>query len=125
MKALASAIFSRSLLGFVYQVITVIECIGLAINGSLGTAAAALVGWALCFFASSTFVGLFLARREKKYRAVDLLGIGAIAVVLIACGFWLVARSGVAISMFDIDGRVWALLGIAVGALIVRKKDAL
>jgi hypothetical protein len=121
-KALASAIFSRSLLGFVYQVITVIECIGLAINGSLGTAAAALVGWALCFFASSTFVGSFLARREKKYRAADLLGIGAIAVVLIACGL---ARSGVAISMLDIDGRIWALLGIAVGAFIVRKKDAL
>jgi hypothetical protein len=112
-------------LAFVYSVITVIECIGVAIKGSLGTAIAALVGWAFCFFASSTFVGSFLARRDKKYRVVDLLGIGAIAAALIAGGFWLVARSGVGISMFDIDGRVWALLGIAVGAIIVRKKDAM
>jgi hypothetical protein len=125
MGAWAQAIFSRSFVVFIYLVVTVIESIGLAIKGSLGIAVAALVGWAFCFFASATFVGSFLARHEQKLRITDLFGIGAIATALIAGGFWLVTWAGAEITMLHIDGRLWALVGVALAVVTTRKKDAL
>lgn len=95
---------------------------------SVATGISALGATALTFFAVCTFVGSYLARREKKYRALDLIGIGSIAAVLIFCGFavgyWLPFQINVA-GYATIDGFDWCLLGMVVALFVTRKQDAL
>jgi hypothetical protein len=81
----------------------------------------------MCFFGMAGFIGSFLARREMKYSWKDLLGLGSIAAVLVATGFWLMIWSGFAIALVGIviKGPYWLLLGIGVALLVTEKKHAL
>ena len=125
--ALVSAIFSRGLIVFVYWTITLIVTVPVMLTRSFAVGAAALAACVLCFASVSTVVGSVMARREKKYRATDLIGISTIGLVLLVAGLALMIWSQFYLRLFDveIDGLVWALAGAGVGALTVRRQDAL
>jgi hypothetical protein len=110
-----------------YLVITLLLCGQVALTGSFVVGGSALVGFALCYFATATFFGSFYARREKKYSMTDLAGIGGIAVVLVAAGLALVVWSGFWLNLFGVtvSGLVWALIGIVVAVLTTKKQHAL
>ncbi len=76
--AVVQAIFSRGFVIFLYTIITIFSSAQTMLRSSFELGASALAGTALAFFAACTFVGSFLARKEKKYRVIDLIGIGAI-----------------------------------------------
>jgi drug/metabolite transporter (DMT)-like permease len=123
---LLRAIFSRRLIVFVYWTITLIVTVQMMLQLSFVVGAAALVACALCFASVSTVVGSVLARRQKKYRATDLIGIGAIGLVLLVAGLALMIWSQFYLLFYgvEISGLEWALLAAAVGAVVVRRQDA-
>jgi hypothetical protein len=88
---------------------------------------AALAACALCYSGAAGFMGSLIARREKRYRPVDLVGIGTLGLLLIAVGSALMWWSGFSLRLFDvkIDGVTWALLGAVSAVVVVRKEDAL
>jgi len=113
---------------YIYFVLTLLTCGQAMFRASFFVGASALVGFALCFFSTATFVGSYLARREHKYTQKQLAGIGAIALVLCACGIALVLWSGFWIALSGgttITGLEWAVAGIVIAVLTTRKKDAL
>jgi hypothetical protein len=116
-----------SLLSLAYIALTLITTVDVMLNRSFAIGAAALVSCALCFFGVATFVGSFLARHEKEYGLKDLIGIGAIATILVVAGFALMFWSGFRIiySGYVIEGPYWLLVGIVTALLITRKKHAL
>ena len=81
----------------------------------------------MAFIAASTFVGSCLARREKTYRVFDLLGIGAIAALMMLGGFTLAYWSNFEIKtgFGVVDGFIWLLVVMVAAALVVKKQDAL
>jgi hypothetical protein len=91
--ALVSAIFSRGLIVFVYWTITLIVTVPVMLTRSFAVGAAALAACVLCFASVSTVVGSVMARREKKYRATDLIGISTIGLVLLVAGLALMIWS--------------------------------
>ena len=84
-------------------------------------------GSVLCCLGTASFVGSWLARREKNYSPRDLAKIGAIAAVVSAAGIALLASSGFHFKLFDvvIEGPVWAAVGIIVAMVATKKKHAL
>jgi hypothetical protein len=80
------AIFSRRVLFVIYNFVTVIACGEIFFSGSLSASGAGLLGSVLCCFGTASFVGSWLARREKNYSLRDLSANGAIAAVLDAAG---------------------------------------
>ena len=70
--AVVQAIFSRGFVIFLYTIITIFSSAQTMLRSSFELGASALAGTALAFFAACTFVGSFLARKEKKYRVIDL-----------------------------------------------------
>jgi len=116
-------IFSRRVVFVIYIFVTVIACGEVFFSGSFGASGAGLLGSVLCCFGTSSFVGPWLARREKNYRLGDLSAIGAIAAVLDAAGIALLAWSGFRFKVFDvvIAGPTWAVIGIVV-AMVATKK---
>jgi hypothetical protein len=127
LRSLIAAFFSRGSLVLVFWLITIITCVQVMYKSSFVVGASALVACALCYAAASGFMGSLLARREKSYRAVDIAGIGALALALIAAGSVLMIWSGFWMRLFDIEvnGVVWALLGALSAVVVVRKEDAL
>jgi hypothetical protein len=126
LQVVAEAIFNRGIVLLIYFGVTVITCIQVVLKSSLAVGAAALAASALCFFGVASFVGSFLARHEKDYSVKDLIGIGAIATILVAVGLWLMIWSGFWINLFGVvvEGRYWALVGIITALVVTRKKDA-
>jgi len=110
-----------------YVVVTILVCINTAANYSAALGVAGFAACALCYWGGSAFMGSLLARREKGYRASDLVGIGALAFLLIAAGLGLMVWSGfeLRIGGVHVGGVYWALLGVLVTIIIVRKEDAL
>lgn len=127
LKALVAAFFSRGMVVLIFWLITILTCVQAMYKSSLVVGASALVACALCYWGASAFMGSLLARREKKYRAVDIVGIGAIALALIVAGSALMIWSGFWMRLFDVDigGLIWALLGALSAIVVVRKEDAL
>jgi hypothetical protein len=125
--ALVNAIFSRGLIVLVYWTITIITTVQVMLKSSFVVGAAALAACVLCFASVSTVVGSVLAKRQKSYRATDLIGIGTIGLVLLVAGLALMIWSGFYLRIFDVEisGLVWALVGAGVGAVVVRRQDAL
>src|SRR5260221_11547766 len=105
--------FDRMWLVMVYFVVTVITAIQAILSSSFAVGAIALVACGLCFFGAAVFAGSFRARHVKKSTAKELLGIAAIALVLIAAGFALMIWSGFWLNLLGvaIQGRYWALAG--------------
>ena len=121
------AIFGRRFLFVTYIFVTLITCGEIFFSGSFGASGAGLLGSALCCLGTASFVGSWLARREKNYSPRDLAKIGAIAAVVSAAGIALLAWSGFHFKLFDvvIEGPVWAAVGIIVAMVATKKKHAL
>ncbi|WMT71913.1 hypothetical protein [Bradyrhizobium sp. Ash2021] len=96
-------------------------------RSSLSVGVSALAASALGFFGTATFFGSWLARREKKYRALDLAGIGAIALVLVIAAFGLMLWSGFSLSLDGvlIPGPYWIVVGMVTALLVTTKQHAL
>jgi hypothetical protein len=125
--AIMSVIFSRQLLFVIYFFVMLVICADVFFSGSLTAAGAALLASALSCFGTASFVGSWLARRERNYGPIDLVIIGAIAALLSAAGIALMAWSGFHFKLFDltIGGPSWAIIGIVVGLLATKKEYAL
>jgi hypothetical protein len=111
---------------FVYFLLTLLTCGQAIFNTSFSVGGVALIGFALCYFATATFAGTYKARRIKGSNGKDLLMIGAIAVVIIAAGIALTVWSGFRVGLFGavIPGVYWALIGIVIAALTTKKEHA-
>jgi hypothetical protein len=72
-------------------------------------------------------MGSLIARREKRYRAIDLFGIGALSLIVIAVGLAIMIWSGFSMRLFgvEIGGVAWALAGGLSAVVVVRKEDAI
>jgi hypothetical protein len=127
LRSLIAAFFGRGNIMLVYWLITVITCVQVMYKSSIVVGVSAFVACALCYVGASGFMGSLLARREKEYRAIDLVGIGAVAVVTIAAGSALMIWSGFRMRLFDfeLNGLVWALIGALSAVAVVRTEDAL
>ena len=124
---LLQAIFGCGILILIYTLLSLIASISIMIKGSLGVGFGVLAACAFSFFGTATFVGSFLARKEKAYRAIDLIGIGSIAAILVALSFMLAYWTGfrVIFEGYVIDGFYWVLIGMLTALLVTRKQDAL
>jgi hypothetical protein len=96
-------------------------------RSSVSVGVSALAASALGFFGTASFFGSLLARREKKYSALDLAGIGAIALVLVIAAFGLMLWSGFSLSLDGvlIPGSFWVVVGVITALLGTKKPDAL
>ena len=103
----------RELLALGYGFLTLIICANAMVSSSFRVGAEALVAYALNFAGMAILFAFFLARREKGYGKVYLIGAAAIALVLVAVAFALLMRTGFRIYLYDavIPGLVWLLLG--------------
>ena len=127
LRSLLAAFFGRGIVILVFWLITILTTVQVMYRSSFTVGASALAACAICYAGASGFMGSLLARREKNYRPFDLVGIGAIALVLIAAGLALMYWSGFWMRLFDVEvnGVVWALLGALSAVVVVRKQDAL
>jgi hypothetical protein len=71
-------------LAFVYFLVTLIICGQAIFNASISVGGVALLGCALCYFATATFAGTYKAWRIQGSGDRNLATIGAIAIALIA-----------------------------------------
>jgi hypothetical protein len=110
-----------------YVVVTILACINTAANYSVTVGVVGFAASALCYWGGSAFMGSLLARREKGYQAFDLVGIGALSLLLIAIGVALMVWSGFQMRFggLQVGGVEWALLGAFVTVFVVKKEDAL
>jgi TRAP-type C4-dicarboxylate transport system permease small subunit len=117
----------RGLLTLAYCLISILTAGQVMFRSSLSVGISALAASALGFFGTATFFGSFLARREKKYSALDLAGIGAIALVLVTAAFGLMLWSGFSLSLDGvlIPGPYWIAVGMATALLATTKQHAL
>jgi hypothetical protein len=65
----------RAILTLIYAILSLITAIEIMIKGSFVVGLGVLVACTFSFFGTATFVGSFLARKEKAYRMMDLIGI--------------------------------------------------
>jgi hypothetical protein len=126
-SVLLQAIFSRGIPILIYTTLSLIAAISIMIKGSFVVGIGVLVACAFSFFGTATFVGSFLARKEKAYTMIDLMGIGSIAAILVAVSFMLAYWTGfrVIFEGWMVDGFYWLLIGMLTALLITRKQDAL
>jgi hypothetical protein len=126
-SAMLHAIFNRGILVLIYSFVSLITAIAIMIEGSFVVGLGVIVACAFGFFGPATFVASFLARKEKVYKAADLIGIGSIASVLVAASFGLAYWTDfrVVVEGYVIDGFYWLLIGMLTACVIARKKDAL
>jgi len=109
----------REILALGYAFLTLIICANAMVGASFRVGAEALLAYALNFAGLAILFVCFLARHEKKYPKVYLIGAAAGALVLVAAGFVLMMRTGFRIYFYDavIPGLVWLLVG-GVAALL-------
>jgi hypothetical protein len=126
-SVLLQAIFSRGIPILIYTTLSLIAAISITIKGSLVVGIGVLVACAFSFFGTATFVGSFLARKEKAYTMIDLIGIGSIAAILVAVSFMLAYWTGfrVIFEGYVIDGVYWMLIGMLTALLVTTKQNAL
>jgi hypothetical protein len=117
----------RAILTLIYAIVSLITAISIMIKASLVVGLGVLVACTFSFFGTVTFVGSFLARKEKAYRMIDLIGIGSIAAILVAMSFMLAYWTGfrVIFEGWIIDGFYWLLIGMLMALLVTRKENAL
>jgi hypothetical protein len=85
------------------------------------------VASSLCFFSVATFVASFRARRDHNYSPKELVGIAAIAIVLLVAGLALMEWSGFWLDLFGVpvEGTGWCFVGILVAVLTAKREHAL
>jgi hypothetical protein len=123
-RGIATAFLDRFWLTFIYLIVTAVTTVQGAFKSSLIVGGAAFLGCALTYVGVAGVVGSYLARREQRSKARNLVGIVVVGTVLALAGIWLVSWSGFWIGLFgvDIQGTYWALVGAFV-ALIATKKS--
>jgi hypothetical protein len=117
----------RAILTLIYTILSVIAAIPIMIKSSFVVGIGVLVACAFSFFGTATFVGSFLARKEKAYTLIDLIGIGSIAAILVAVSFMIAYWTGfrVIFEGWIINGFYWLLIGMLMAPLVTRKENAL
>ena len=117
----------RGLLTLAYCLVSILTAGQVMFRSSLSVGVSALVASALGFFGTATLFGSFLARREKKHSALDLSGIGVIALVLVIAAFSLMVWSGFSLTLGGllIPGPYWVVLGMVTALLVTTKQHAL
>jgi hypothetical protein len=117
----------RGLLTLAYCLISILTAGQVIFRSSVSVGVSALVASALGFFGTATFFGSFLARREKKSSALELTGIGAIAVGLVIAAFGLMLWSGFSLSLDGVlvPGSYWVAVGMVAALLVTTKQHAL
>jgi hypothetical protein len=125
LRSLLAAFFSRGIVILVFWLITILTTVQVMYRSSFTVGISALVACALCYWGAAAFMGSLLERREKKYRPFDLVGIGALSLVIIAAGAALMIWSGFRMRLYgvEVEGVVWALLGALSAVVVVRKED--
>jgi hypothetical protein len=126
-SAMFRAIFNRAILTLIYTTLSVIAAIPIMIKSSFVVGIGVLVACAFSFFGTATFFGSFLARKEKAYTLIDLIGIGSIAAILVAVSFMIAYWTGFRV-LFEgwiINGFYWLLIGMLMALLVTRKENAL
>jgi hypothetical protein len=110
-----------------YCLISILTTEQVMFRSSFSVGVSALAASALGFFGTATFFGSWLARREKKYSALDLAGIGVIALVLVIAAFGLMLWSGFSFSLDGvlIPGPYWIVVGMVTALLVTTKQHAL
>jgi hypothetical protein len=123
-RGVATAFFDRFWLTFIYLIVTAITTIQAAFKSSLVVGGTAFVGCALSYVGVAGVVGSYLARREKRSKPRDLIGISVVGAILVVAGVWLASWSGFWIGFFGVEmqGSYWAIVGALV-ALIATKKS--
>jgi hypothetical protein len=118
--------YSQRFIILAFWTVTIVVTVQVMLKGAFVVGIAALVACALCYAAAAGFMGSLLARREKRYRTIDLFGIGAIGLLIIAAGSALMIWSGFSLRLYDVEisGLTWALLGAASAVVVVRIEDA-
>jgi hypothetical protein len=126
LRALLAAIFSRGVVVLIFWTATIVACVQVMFNESFVVGFGALAACALCYIAAAGFMGSLIARREKGYRGIDLFGIGALGLTVIAAGLAIMIWSGFSMRLFgvEIGGVIWALTGAFSAVVVVRKEDA-
>jgi hypothetical protein len=117
----------RGLLTLAYFLITILTAGQAVFRSSFSVGISALVASGLGLFGTAAFFGSFLARREKKSSALELAGIGAIALVLVIAAFGLMLWSGFSLSLDGvlIPGPYWVMVGMVTALLVTTKQHAL
>ena len=107
-----------------YFTVTVVNSVSLMFKGSVSIGVAALVASALGYWGVAAFLGSVMERRTKRYRTIDLIGIGTLATILVAAGLALAYWSDfqISLSIFVIDGFTWVLFGMATAFLVTNIK---
>jgi hypothetical protein len=105
----------RSILVLAYFAVTVVNGVSIIFRGSVGAGVAVLAASALSYCGAAALLGSVMERRTKGYRAIDLIGIGTLAMILVAVALALAYRSDFQIYFFGyvIGGFSWALIGMA------------
>jgi TRAP-type C4-dicarboxylate transport system permease small subunit len=117
----------RGLLTLAYCLISILTAGQVMFRSSFSVGISALAASALGFFGTATFFGSWLARREKKSSAIEVSGIGAIALVLVITAFGLMLWSGFSLSLDGvlIPGSYWVVVGMVTALLVTTKQHAL
>jgi hypothetical protein len=126
-RALFGVVFSRASIVLIFWLVTIITTAKVMLRTSFVTGFAALVACALCYVGAAGFMGNLIERRQKGYRAVDLLVLGTIWLLVIVAGQLLMIWSGFWIRIYDVEmsGGIWALLGAVSAVVVVRMRDVL
>jgi hypothetical protein len=111
-------------LALVYLVVTLIVCGEAIFEASIFVGGVALIGYALCYFATATLVGALKGRWMVSYRRGDLVIVSAIAAALIVVGLGFTVWSGFRVGLFGvvIPGIYWAVLGVILAAVTTKKR---
>lgn len=117
----------RAIPVLVFWVITIWTCGQTAFLVSATVGIAAFVACALCYGAAAGFAGSVISRQQNHYRLFDLVGIGALAIIVFGVGLVLMVWSEFRLSLFDvrIEGVVWAICGALSALFVIRPRDAI
>jgi hypothetical protein len=114
------------LLTLAYCLISILTAGQAVFGSSFSVGISALAASGLGLFGTATFFGSFLARREKQYSALELAGIGTIALVLVIAAFGVMLWSGFSLSLDGvlIPGPYWVVVGMVTALLVTTKQHA-
>jgi hypothetical protein len=109
----------RFILLLAYFTVTVVNGVSIIFSGSVGVGVAVLAASALSYCGAAALLGTVMERRTKGYRAIDLIGIGTLAMILVAAALALAYWSDfqIHLSGYVIGDFTWALIGMATALL--------
>jgi hypothetical protein len=110
-----------------YFAVTAALGVHMILAGSLIAAAAATAACCFCFIGAAHFVGSFRARHATNQTVENLVGVGALASILVASGVILSIASGPPLTVFGfaVGGAFWALSGVVAATVAIREEHGI